>query len=123
MDGNVYKTENGILQGWQEHFSNLATPGYDEDFDDRCREQVHREMREIVDLYSSHRNSEVSEHISVSQVQEAIATSNKGKAPDCYGVQVEHLLYGAYELLKYLTLLVNGNLHLGKLTDVLKLES
>ena len=38
--------------------------------------------------------SDVCEHISVSQIQEATATLNKGKAPDYYGVQVEHLLYG-----------------------------
>ena len=33
-----------------------------------------------------------SEHITLSQVQEAIASLNKRKTPDYHGVQVKHLL-------------------------------
>ena len=65
--------------------------------------------------------TQITEHITESQVQEAIASLNKGKAPDCHGVQVKHLLYGGEELLKYLTLLVNSIFQLGRLTNVLKI--
>ena len=92
VNGNIYKTEDDILHGWQEHFSNLATPSYDDDFDDQYREQVHREMREIIDLCSKYGNPNDFEHVTESQNPEAIASLNKGKAPDYHGVQVEHLL-------------------------------
>ena len=78
-------------------------------------------MREIIDLCSRYGNPNDFEHITESQVQEAIASLNKGKTPDYHGVQVEHLLYGREELLKYLTLLVSSIFQLGRLTDVLKI--
>ena len=121
VNGNIYKTEDDILHGWQEHFSNLATPSCDDDFDDQYRQQVHREMREIIDLCSKYGNPNDFEHITESQIQEAIGSLNKGNTPDYHGVQVEHLLYGGEELLKYLTLLVNSIFQLRRLTDVLKI--
>ena len=32
-NGQVYRTEEGILKGWREHFQTLATPSNNEDFD------------------------------------------------------------------------------------------
>ena len=46
VNGDTFKTDTEILQGWRQHFAALATPTNNTDFDEIYRHQVHSEINE-----------------------------------------------------------------------------
>ena len=54
------------------------------------------------------------------QVKDAIASLNKGKAADVYGLTAEHFICGGEDLLETTTNIINGLYKFGRLTNALK---
>ena len=120
VDGKVYSDAgSGILEGWFEHFKSLATPSENPDFDDNYKQLVDSEVREIIDMCSN-LNTESQELVTRQQVEEAIISLNRGKAPDVYGLTAEHFLYGGEALVDTTTSIINGLFKFGRLSEALK---
>ena len=119
---STYITSSGVLQGWREHFSKLATPNDTLKKDHAYKQLVKTEMLEIFDICTHMANSPTNiETITVSEVKEAISSLNKNKAADIYGIVAEHILYGCKVLLEFLTRIINQLFTFGKIPESLKL--
>ena len=108
----VYTTKSEILEGFREHFHNLATPSDDKSFDQSYSDQIKLEVKEI-QMCSKCPGKDVKQ-ITLDQVKEA------NKAADIYGVTAEHFIYGGEELLQATTDLINSLYRRGSLTECMK---
>ena len=118
----TYSTSSGVLQGWREHFSKLATPDSicTMNSDPAYQKPIKTEMPQIVDINIS-RTSTASESVTVEEVEEAVLSLKHGKAADVYGIVAEHILYGGDHLLQELTTIINSLFAVGEIPDTLKL--
>lgn len=116
-NGQVYRTEEGILKGWRGHFEALATPNDNEDFDMKYARLVSDEVPVISDLCKT---SE-SEEITPEQIRKAIESLNTGKAADYYGVTAEHFLHGGEAVIQVMTHIINSLYKFGRVTDAMKI--
>ncbi|MEW8547953.1 MAG: reverse transcriptase family protein, partial [Candidatus Thiodiazotropha sp.] len=119
VDGSTFKTETDILEGWRQHFGNLASASTNPLFDQKYEKLVDQELLEIIDICE--RSKGVYDQVTEQEIVEALSTMNKGKAADIYGVTTEHLLYAIDELLPKLVVLINGIFQVGTLPDSLKI--
>ncbi|MCG8045488.1 MAG: reverse transcriptase family protein, partial [Candidatus Thiodiazotropha endolucinida] len=119
VNDRVYKTDADILNGWRQHFEQLASPCFDDRFDKDYEKLVALELNEIIDLCD--RDPLEYEWITQKEVSSAIKSLNKGKSPDLYNVTAEHLIKGEQQLVPVLTILLNKMLQLGTVPDSLKL--
>ena len=118
----TYSTASGVLQGWREHFSNLATPDPTTKCDHVYQELVRTEVPEIADICTHiSKSAPTTDSVTAEEVEMAISSLNKGKAADAYGVVAEHILYGGDQLLHMLTRVVNRLFTAGMIPDSLKL--
>ena len=115
-NGQVYKTDSEMLNGWRAHFKTLATPDENGEFDKKYSQMVSEELPVIAEIC---KDSPVPV-ISKEQVQKAIKTLNTGKAPDMYGVTAEHFLNGGEAAVQATTNIVNSMFQFGKVTEALK---
>ena len=119
---STYSTSSGVLQGWREHFSKLATPNDTLRKDHAYKQLVKTEMLEIFDICTHMANGPTNiETITVPEVKEAISSLNKNKAADIYGIEAEHILYGGKVLLEFITRIINQLFTFGKIPKSLKL--
>ena len=118
VDSTVYKSDSEILSAWRQHFSSLATPSDNPDFDEEYRQQVASEML-IMDICNSLPAQNPKDTVSELQVKEAIEAMNRGKSADIHGVTVEHFLYGGDALLQKVTAIINSVFSLGRVTEAL----
>ncbi|CAC5418298.1 unnamed protein product [Mytilus coruscus] len=101
-----------IMNIWQEHFQQLATPTLEENFDteklglveiqNNIIESIEREKGQGID------------HVNVKEVNKAIEKLKAGKAPDEDGISAEHYKYGMDELTPFT---VNFNLNINGCTN------
>ncbi|MES9969373.1 MAG: hypothetical protein ABW092_05020, partial [Candidatus Thiodiazotropha sp.] len=83
----TYSSTSGVLLGWKEHFSKLATPDSTLKADASYQQLIKTEMPEILDVCTHvASSSSTPEVITVQQVKKAIESLNRGKAADIYGV-------------------------------------
>ena len=76
------------------------------------------EVREIQELCTRHPTN--NRQITPEQVKKAIASINRVKAADIYGVTAEHFLHGGEELFRTTANIINSLYRAGALTDCLK---
>ena len=50
VNGQLYKQDSDMLNGWRDHFKTLATPSEDGDFDNKYSKMVSEELPIIVDI-------------------------------------------------------------------------
>ena len=115
-NGQVYKTDSEMLNGWRDHFKTLATPDENGEFDKKYSQMVSEELPVIAEIC---KYSPVPV-ISKEQVQKAIKTLNTGKSPDMYGVTAEHFLNGGEAAVQATTNILNSMFQFGKVTEALR---
>ena len=115
----TFKSEQEILDGWKKHFGELATQSSNPCFDEKYRAQIEQELIEIIDICDS--TSGQHDEVTEKEMEDALSSLNKGKAPDIYGLTTEHLTSASEVLLPVLTSLMNRIFSLGDLPDSLKL--
>ena len=115
---STFRTDGEILQGWRQHFGDLAKQSSNPRFDE-YKSTVDLELGEIIDICES--SSASYSPVTVEEVEEAIGSLNKGKAADVFGLTTEHLSYASADLIPVLTTLLNGIFHVGELPSSVKL--
>ena len=78
------------------------------------------ELVEIIELCRKAPDDQPRQYVTCEQVEKAIASLNRGKAADYYGVTAEHFLFGGEELLSVTTEIINNLYKYGELTECLK---
>ncbi|XP_071170834.1 uncharacterized protein [Mytilus edulis] len=117
VNGQKYNTEGGILEGFREHFANLAKQSDNSQFDQAYIEQVDNEYATIIDICKHDFR-----HIPVEkqEITNAIKSLNRNKSPDTYGVTAENLIHGGEILASYLQTLLNSSFEFCFIPDVIK---
>ncbi|MCG7875776.1 MAG: reverse transcriptase domain-containing protein [Candidatus Thiodiazotropha endolucinida] len=118
VGGQIYSQDN-ILNGWFEHFSNLATKKDNDNFDIKFLKMVEQEVKVI---YSQCLKTDQDINpVTDNEIIGAINSLNRGKAPDTYGVTAEHVYYGGQPIYDVIKALVNNVLLYSEVPDSLKL--
>ena len=115
VEESTYWTDDKILQGWPQHFGDLAKQDNPR-FDEQYKRVVERELAEIIDICEASKGdySPVAED----EVEKALNSLNKGKVADI--LNTEHLACASNELIPVLTALLNCIFHVGDLPYSLK---
>ena len=85
-----FSGEENVLDGFKLHFQNLATKQNDNEYDENFYNQVEYDY-DIIGELTSLKNIQP---VTLCELQKAIDSLNKGKAPDIYGLTVENILFG-----------------------------
>lgn len=119
--------QEDIINGWYQHFKNLATKKDNDCFDLKFLKLVEKEVSVIYDLCldSKYEVKPVTEK----EISDAVKSLNRGKAPDIYGIAAEHVYYGGQQILNSIKTLINDillshevpiNMKLGILNPIFK---
>ena len=98
-------SQDNIISGWYTHFKKLATKTENPDYDLKYLKQVEEEVEVIFSICTN--TTEEVKLISDKEIHDALKSLNRGKAPDVYGVNVEHLVFGGQNLMDLLKSLMN----------------
>ena len=108
-----------ILSGWYEHFKELSSKKVNEKFDLNFMKQVEEE---VAIIYMICLDSSVDpKPVTDEEIKKAIASLNRGKAPDVYGVTAEHVYYGGPAVTNCVQTLINNILFNKEIPSSMKL--
>ncbi|CAC5361255.1 unnamed protein product [Mytilus coruscus] len=119
----------GIMNIWQEHFQQLATPTLEQNFDTE-KIELAEIQNNIIESIEMEKDQGI-DHVIVKEVNMAIEKLKAGKSPDEDGISAEHCKYGMDELTPFIVYLLNliityldvsSFLKTGILTPILKKE-
>ncbi|CAC5362879.1 unnamed protein product [Mytilus coruscus] len=104
---NEKTAEDGpsIMNIWQEHFQQLATPTLEENVDTEKLELVEIQNN-IIESIEREKGQGI-DHVNVKEVNKAIEKLKAGKAPDEDGISAEHYKHGMEELTPLIVHLLN----------------
>lgn len=101
---NVTHTED-LLTAWTDHFSSLAQPQKDPNFDDEFLAEAEKEVQYLTYLCEKIASEQIP--ITVLEVQEAIKKLKKKKAQDDDELAAEHIIYGGRVITEFITKIIN----------------
>ncbi|KAK3089516.1 hypothetical protein FSP39_004221 [Pinctada imbricata] len=118
VNGQKLQGTENIRDGWKDHFNKLAIPTDCEKCDKVYIEHTKHDTDIIKDICIS--DSTPIQPAETEEISHALGMLNTGKAPDLYGVTVEHLLYAGDPMVTILTMLLNAIFSLALVPNVLK---
>ena len=113
----VYKAYN-VLSGWFEHFKALSSESIDPSFDQDYHRLVLQEVTEIDDICRA--QGCLTTRVTVTEVEKAVKSLNRGKATDAMGITAEHFAHAEDAILDTLCLLINESSQSGEVTESMK---
>lgn len=117
VNGDLFRTQEQIIEGWHQHFAALAKAGQSDKFDMDHLNIVDIEYEQIISICQANRTHT---EISLEEIDKAIQNLNRNKAPDCHGLTAENLLYGGQIIVKYLQQLIDRSYELCFIPNSLK---
>ena len=111
-----YSGSQGILEGFKQHFEQLAVDRSDVNFDNQYHKTNSYEVSIISELVQDNEIPEVT----FNELNKAIKTLNKGKSPDIYGMQIEHILNAGDTAEQYVLEIINQIFRNGYIPGLLK---
>ena len=117
--GNQSYSGDDIINGWFDHFKELASKKDNDKFDLDFLKQAEEEVTIIymICLDASTEPNPVTDD----EMKEAIASLKRGKAPDVYGVTAEHIYYGGPAVMNCVQTLINNILFNKEIPSSMKL--
>ena len=109
--------EQNVMEGFKQHFRNLATPEESTVLENR---QYHQQVEYEIGLITEMVKDKNIPPATLEELQKAIKSINKGKSADIYGITVEHILHAGKNLEMLLLNLINIIFKEGKVPDMLK---
>ena len=116
-NGILHSNIDDVLDLWTKHFTKLATPQENPEFDETTKVLVDESILLIEPKL--HRYPEIPAEISRGEVFDAIRALNLGRAKDIHGIKAEHLHHADLEVLDPLVNLFNSILRQGRSPDQL----
>jgi hypothetical protein len=105
-----------IINGFRKHFSNLAVPIFDPDFNYKSSDITDYEIDIITELATQEDIPEPT----YGEINTALSVMKKGKAADVFELTVENILYGEDELLYIIHKMIVAISREGHIPDLLK---
>ena len=94
IDNEVMSGKQDITNDFRKHFSNLAVPIFDPDFNNKSAAQTDYE----IDIITKLATPEDIPEPTYEEINTAISAMKKGKTADVFELTVENILYGGDEL-------------------------
>ncbi|CAC5412369.1 unnamed protein product [Mytilus coruscus] len=116
VNGKKY-VENDIINGFQEHFSSLATFNEKTRIDSQYHNLVEEDIQSINKLVQQNNIKNVTSE----EITKAIRSINKGKSADYHGITIEHIIYAGSDTEKLLVPLVQCIFKHGSISETLKM--
>ncbi|VDH91711.1 Hypothetical predicted protein [Mytilus galloprovincialis] len=115
VEDKTYSSREEILQGWNEHFSKLATPESNTTNSDHTNKEFDIDIIEEICKQNA-----VPLTFTAEEIDKAINQLNTNKAPDIYGITAEHIKYGGDTLLQAITSIINNICSSATIPDCIK---
>jgi hypothetical protein len=117
VNGKNYTESENIINGFQEHFSSLATFNQKTRIDSTYHNLVEDDMH-IIDKLVQRNNIK---SVTSDEITNAIRSINKGKSADYHGLTIEHIIYAESDIEKLLVALVRCIFKHGSISESLKM--
>ncbi|VDI27649.1 Hypothetical predicted protein [Mytilus galloprovincialis] len=118
VDGQIYNSDNQIINGWHIHFGELAKKSVNTKFDHKHLENVEKEVKVISDICQERY---IHMQVTDEEVEKAISSLKQNKAADIYGITAENIIYGGEDLRAYIRELINMSFKYCYVPDLLKI--
>ncbi|CAG2222940.1 unnamed protein product [Mytilus edulis] len=116
VDDEILTGEDNIMEGFRQHFANLAVPSRDEDFNFENENSIKYEIDIIAELT---KNSEIKEPTKC-EIYKALNSMKKGKASDSFDLTVENFIYAGDNLIDSIHQILVDIFKKGLIPDLLK---
>ena len=116
IDNEVMSGKQDIINGFRKHFSNLAVPIFDPDFNYKSSNITDYEIDIITELATQEDIPEPT----YEEINTALSVMKKGKAAVVFELTVENILYGGDELLYIIHKIIVAISREGHIPDLLK---
>jgi hypothetical protein len=116
IDNKAMSGEENILQGFKNHFANLAVPSYDQSYNYQYSTNIEQETDNIIELVKSVDILKPTKE----ELNKASSSIKKGKASDIFDLTVEHFIYGGYALFDYTHSIILAIFESGIVPDMIK---
>jgi len=98
VNGKNYIESENIINGFQEHFSSLATFNHNTCIDSTYHNLVEDDIH-IINKLVQHNNIK---NVTSDEIANAIRSLNNGKSTDYHGLTIEHTIYAGLKWRNYL---------------------
>jgi len=105
------------MQGFKEHFSNLATLDKNQFHGNKYHQLVEKEILYINEMTKNQPIQPITEK----ELKDAINSINRRKSADYYNITIEHFLHSEDQIISILLLLINNIFKTGEIPDSLKI--
>ena len=116
IDNKTISGEDNILQGFKNHFANLAVPSYDQIYNYQYSTNIEQETDNIIELVKSVDILKPTKE----ELNKASSSIKRGKASDIFDLTVEHFIYGGYALFDYTHSIILAIFESGIVPDMIK---
>ena len=110
-----FSGEENVIDGFKLHFQNLATKQNDNEYDN-----FYNQVEYVYDIIGELTSLKNIQPVTKCEMQKAIDSLNKGKAPDIYGLTVENILFGGSTIKTFMLEVINDIFSKGVVPDNLK---
>ena len=105
-----------ILTVFKGHFQKLAIQSLNADYDYEYHELCRKEKQYIQQIVNK-KNTTIATH---KELVDVISEINKGKAPDIFGITIEHIIHADKIITEYLIHIYNSIFQMGVVPDLIK---
>ena len=113
VNGETYSGKENVLQGFTEHFRQLATNNQNNE------SEYHRKIEQEIQLINQLVKNKAIPTATIFELEKSIKSINTGKSADIYNITIEHINAGE-QMITILLQIVNTIFDHGSVPDILK---
>ena len=114
VNGETYSGKENVLQGFTEHFRQLATNNQNNE------SEYHRKIEQEIQLINQLVKNKAIPAATISELEKSIKSINTGKSADIYNITIEHIINAGEQMITILLQIVNTIFDHGSVPDILK---
>ena len=114
VNGETYSGKENVLQGFTEHFRQLATNNQNNE------SEYHRKIEQEIQLINQLVKNKAIPVATLSELEKSIKSINTGKSADIYNITIEHIINAGEQMITILLQIVNAIFDHGSVPDILK---
>ena len=114
VNGETYSGKENVLQGFTEHFRQLATNNQNNE------SEYHRKIEQEIQLINQLVKNKAIPVATISELENSIKSINTGKSADIYNITIEHIINAGEQMITILLQIVNAIFDHGSVPDILK---
>ena len=116
VNGETYSGKENVLQGFTEHFRQLATNNQNNE------SEYHRKIEQEIQLINQLVKNKAIPVATISELEKSIKSNNTGKSADIYNITIERIINAGEQMITILLQIVNAIFDHGSVPDILKVS-